>query len=72
MKEFLFTFRECPVRIPILGWKIMTTYELFSFDGKKLDTTFLVDSLLKEGVKSGQLFKITISEEKDQSWNQKE
>ncbi len=72
MKEFLFKFRECPVRIPILGWKILTTYELYSLDGKKLDTTFLVDSLLKEGVKSDQLVKITVSEEKDELWNQKE
>lgn len=63
MKEFLFMLRKHTIRIPILGWKIMTTYELYSLDGKKLfDTTLLVDGLLQEGVKEGQIVKITVSE----------
>jgi len=63
MKEFLFMLRKCPVRIPILGWKIMDTYELHSLDGKKLNATSLADVLIEEGKKDSQIIKITILEE---------
>ena len=61
--EYLFELQKHYITIPIVKWKIPAGYSFEPLDGKDVDISSLVDSLLGKGAKEGQRIKLTLFEE---------